>query len=107
MGTVMPAARTRRIQVVEHLRKDEVGACVDLLFQVLHFQLRPAHGFGVSFRKASDGNREVVAVVLADVLDKLKGMREAGCMRFPGTSCGRWITTQGQHVAASEFFGLT
>ncbi len=52
--------------------------------------------------EACDGGCKVVSVLLADVLDELLRLGEAGGVRLPlGLSGGR-VTTEGEDVAAAE-----
>ncbi|KAI3484885.1 hypothetical protein L1887_51939 [Cichorium endivia] len=94
------------VKVVEHLGEDEVGACVDLGLEALELLFGAVDCLGMALGEACDGDGKVVSVLLADVLDELLGLGEAGGVRLPlGLSGGR-VTTEGEDVAAAELLGL-
>lgn len=53
-------------------------------------------------RLASDTNTELLAVVLANVLDEISSMLEIVVSRNPVLFSSRWISSEGQDVVHAE-----
>jgi hypothetical protein len=96
--------------VVEELSDDVVGTSVALLFEVGEFALHFFFGdlafvvvglelVGVAFGVASAADREVVAVVAADVLDEVAGAGETAFSGLPFGLASRGITAESDDVA--------
>lgn len=89
------------IHVVEHLGENEVDTDVNLLLEILHLEIAFCWRQELGLRKASNCNIEVIAIVLADVLDEIDAVFEASFYRLPFVLSSRRIASQCENVSTT------
>lgn len=96
------------VNVVKHLRKDEIRAGVDLLLQVLDLLglcVLTRSRLGMTLRESSDGDVKVVSVFGTDVLDEVDRFGESAGRRGPvGLAVWR-VTSECENVLTAGLFG--
>ena len=94
--------------VVEHLRKDEIGPSVHLGLEVFDLFTLVVLAFGslwVTLGEPGDGDVKVVAILGADILDEVDSFGEPARGGLPFGLTVRRVTTEGENVLTSVFLG--
>ena len=90
--------RDEHVDVVEHLREDEVRTGVDLVLEVLHLACGLLWGQVLGLRIAGDGNVEVVAILGADVPHEVNAVGETPLDSLPFLA-NRWVAAERKDIA--------
>ena len=94
------------IDIVEHLRKDEIGTGIDLFFEPLDLLSEFIWRKQLLLWEPSNGNVEVVAVNVSDVLHEINTVNETTFDGFPFFFSCWWVSTKSQDVTTTMLFGF-
>lgn len=90
-----------QIHVVEHLCEDQGASSVDLLFEPHEFEFEFLWWEELVLGETGDGDFEVVAVVLANVTDKIDAMFKTTFYGRPFVLACWGVTAKGEDIAAA------